>query len=106
MRNHWVLVGSLVAVATGACGGQGDHDVSAAPEAASSTTQALAKKDDSGAILPQLGAATNVSGSTVPDNGDVNPYGVAFVPRDFPKGGILNPGDVLVANFNNSDNLQ
>jgi hypothetical protein len=43
--------------------------------------------------------------STIPANGDVNPYGVAFVPLGFP-GGILNPGDVLVSNFNNSQNLQ
>jgi hypothetical protein len=44
--------------------------------------------------------------STVPANGDVNPYGVAFVPRGFPGGGTLQPGDVLVSNFNNSMNLQ
>lgn len=45
--------------------------------------------------------------STVPANGDVNPYGVAFVPRDFPSGsGPLHHGDVLVSNFNNSMNLQ
>ncbi len=43
--------------------------------------------------------------STIPANGDVNPYGVAFVPAGFP-GGALNPGDVLVSNFNNSQNLQ
>ena len=43
--------------------------------------------------------------STIPSNGDVNPYGVAFVPSGFP-GGVLNPGDVLVSNFNNSQNLQ
>ena len=44
--------------------------------------------------------------STVPGNGDVNPYGVAFVPPGFPTGGAINPGDVLVSNFNNSSNLQ
>lgn len=44
--------------------------------------------------------------STVPSNGDVNPYGVAFVPRGFPTGGAANTGDVLVSNFNNSNNLQ
>jgi hypothetical protein len=44
--------------------------------------------------------------STVPPNGDVNPYGVAFVPRHFPAGGALGAGDVLVSNFNNSNNLQ
>ena len=43
--------------------------------------------------------------STVPANGDVNPYGVAFVPVGFP-GGVLNAGDVLISNFNNSQNLQ
>jgi hypothetical protein len=43
--------------------------------------------------------------STVPPNGDVNPYGVAFVPSGFP-GGVLSPGDVLVSNFNNNQNLQ
>ncbi len=44
--------------------------------------------------------------STVPANGDVNPYGVAFVPAGFPTGGAINPGDILISNFNNSSNLQ
>jgi hypothetical protein len=44
--------------------------------------------------------------STIPANGDVNPYGVAFVPNGIPSGGLLNPGDILVSNFNNSTNLQ
>ncbi|MDE1925123.1 MAG: hypothetical protein KGH79_03000 [Patescibacteria group bacterium] len=39
--------------------------------------------------------------STVPSNGDTNPYGVAFVPAGFPSGGMLSPGDVLVSNWNN-----
>src|SRR5215471_13140529 len=41
--------------------------------------------------------------STVPANGDVNPYGVAVVPTST---GNLVKGDVLVSNFNNGDNLQ
>src|ERR1700693_2271355 len=44
--------------------------------------------------------------STVPANGDLNPYGVAFVPPVFPAGGTIHPGDVLVSNFNASTNLQ
>jgi hypothetical protein len=40
--------------------------------------------------------------STAPANGDGNPYGVAFVPLNFPSGGTINPGDVLVSNFNNA----
>jgi hypothetical protein len=43
--------------------------------------------------------------STVPANGDVNPYGVAFVPANLTIG-LLHPGDILVSNFNNSKNLQ
>ena len=41
--------------------------------------------------------------STVPGNGDVNPYGVAVVGRSQ---GILHRGSVLVSNFNNKANLQ
>src|ERR1039457_6395837 len=47
-----------------------------------------------------------VNSSTVPANGDVNPYGVAFVPAGFPAGGAIAVGDVLVSNFNNSSNIQ
>lgn len=57
-------------------------------------------------ILTELSPTALVSASTVPSNGDVNPYGVAFVPRKFPSGGSLSPGDVLVSNFNNSSNSQ
>jgi hypothetical protein len=44
--------------------------------------------------------------STVPPNGDLNPYGVAFVPSGFPNGGKISPGDVLVSNFNDMNNCQ
>jgi hypothetical protein len=52
-------------------------------------------------FLPKL-----IVSSTIPKNGDLNPYGVAFVPETFPAGGPLQPGDVLVSNFNNTGNLQ
>jgi hypothetical protein len=42
----------------------------------------------------------------VASNGDVNPYGVAFVPQNFQGGGKLAPGDILVSNFNDSGNTQ
>ena len=47
-----------------------------------------------------------INSSTVPANGDLNPYGVAFVPDGFPGGGSIAAGDVLVANFNDSGNVQ
>ncbi len=58
---------------------------------------------DVDAILPLPGPRV---ASTVPSNGDVNPYGVAFVSADFASGGKLHSGDVLVSNFNNNANLQ
>ena len=42
-------------------------------------------------------------GTTVPTNGDLNPYGVAVVPQTT---GKLTKGHILVSNFNNSGNLQ
>ena len=41
--------------------------------------------------------------STVPANGDINPYGVFRVSRSV---GRLNRGSILISNFNNSANLQ
>src|ERR1700689_5105612 len=46
---------------------------------------------------------TKVIASTVPANGDVNPYGVAVVPHST---GDLYRGDVLVSNFNDAANVQ
>ena len=46
---------------------------------------------------------TSVIASTVPANGDVNPYGVAVVPHST---GDLVRGDVLVSNFNDKANVQ
>jgi hypothetical protein len=39
----------------------------------------------------------------VPANGDVNPYGIANVPSS---AGSLVRGDILISNFNDSENLQ
>ena len=43
-------------------------------------TAAPGRADDEGSILKKL---TNVSqvASTIPENGDINPYGIALVPR-------------------------
>lgn len=62
-------------------------------------------QDEQGDRHPFLPASVRVV-STIPANGDVNPYGVATVPRGFPQGGTVNPGDILVSNFNSIANLQ
>jgi len=53
-----------------------------------------------------LDSLQSITASTIPPSGDLNPYGVAFVPAGFPSGGSIAPGDLLVANFNNNANLQ
>ena len=42
-------------------------------------------------------------GSTVPGNGDVNPYGTVLVTKNQ---GALVKGNVLISNFNNAKNFQ
>lgn len=63
-------------------------------------TLAPASESDT-TFIPQL-----INSSTIPSTGDVNPYGVAFVPNNFPGGGKIAENDVLVSNFNNGANLQ
>jgi hypothetical protein len=53
-------------------------------------------------FLNMLPMQTQVA-STVPANGDVNPYGMAVVPWST---GALVKGDVLISNFNAASNLQ
>jgi hypothetical protein len=58
--------------------------------------------DDDDAILKNLHKVTTIT-STIPANGDVNPYGIVRVPRTT---GRLTAGDILISNFNGSGNLQ
>ncbi|MGA8029558.1 MAG: hypothetical protein WB992_20640 [Bryobacteraceae bacterium] len=67
-----------------------------------SLSATLVSAQDTHTIFP----LTPPSVSTIPSNGDLNPYGVVFVPKTVPAGGVLQPGDILVSNFNNSANLQ
>jgi hypothetical protein len=71
---------------------------------AGATATGLAQHHDGDdAFLP----SPVIVATTVPKNGDVNPYGVAFVPENFQAGsGPLVHGDILVSNYNNSLNLQ
>ena len=57
-------------------------------------------------FLNGLGTTPAISASTMPANGDQNPYGVAVVPNGFPYGATVHPGDILVSNFNNGANVQ
>jgi hypothetical protein len=75
--------------------------------AAATAVFALAPGAQAGASGPGsfIGGFHNLTTitSTVPSNGDVNPYGVALVGQSE---GSLVKGNILVSNFNNSKNLQ
>ena len=62
----------------------------------------LANADDDGPILKKLKTVSTIA-STVPANGDVNPYGIVRVERSV---GKLEAGHILISNFNNFNNLQ
>jgi DNA-binding beta-propeller fold protein YncE len=68
------------------------------------SSPAFAASTPSMAIVPGVQNRTITTiASTIPSNGDVNPYGVAVVPATT---GSLVKGDILVSNFNNAQNLQ
>jgi hypothetical protein len=62
----------------------------------------VAQAGTPGSFIGRFHTLTTI-GSTVPANGDVNPYGTALVRASE---GSLVKGDVLISNFNNSMNLQ
>ena len=62
----------------------------------------IGNADDRHSVLAPLKTITTIS-STIPPNGDVNPYGMAQVKNTT---GNLRAGHILISNFNNSGNFQ
>jgi hypothetical protein len=89
-------LGAGLALATVACSS------SAPTHAAGSVTTRQAADTAAGPFLDRFQIVSQIA-STVPANGDVNPYGVAVVPES---AGRLVRGDVLVSNFNDKANIQ
>jgi hypothetical protein len=69
------------------------------------TSGQAADMSGSGAAAPFIksGSPSKMIASTVPPNGDVNPYGLAVVQRT---SGALTAGDYLISNFNAKSNNQ
>jgi hypothetical protein len=89
--------GRIVFAGLGAClllGGSGGL--------ASGSAVGSAARSGSGAFLAGFGTVSSL-GSTVPANGDVNPYGITLVPQSL---GALHAGDLLISNFNGKSNDQ
>ncbi|HTA33171.1 MAG TPA: hypothetical protein VK721_07080 [Solirubrobacteraceae bacterium] len=90
MRKTSIPALAGVALATLALSGCGSSSSSS-----SSTAAATTPAKPTAFIVPMKAFST--VGSTVPANGDVNPYGIAFVPSSI---GKLKAGQMLISNFN------
>ena len=82
---------ALVTVGLAACGSS-----SSSSSSSKSTTTGAATAATTTAFIAPLKSFSTVA-STVPANGDVNPYGIVFVPTST---GKLKAGQMLVSNFN------
>jgi hypothetical protein len=82
----WLRKGVVAGIAVASCAASGG----------------IASARSRGPFLDRFQTVTSLA-STVPANGDVNPYGIVVVPRSV---GNLTRGDLLISNFNNSANLQ
>jgi hypothetical protein len=83
---------AATAIALAGCGSSN----SSTSSSTSSTAAAAVTQTPKAAFIATLSTATTL-GSTVPANGDVNPYGIVFVPTSV---GKLKAGQMLISNFN------
>ncbi len=94
MNRGLILAVSLATLALAGCGSSG----STTSSSATTSVPTIATT----AFLAPLRNTSKVA-STVPANGDVNPYGIVEVPKTV---GRLVAGDLLVSNFNDKANNQ
>ena len=89
---------AAAALALAGCGSSSSSSSTAASSPATASTPTTA-------AIPYLSQLTKVSTltSTVPANGDVNPYGIVIVPSSV---GKLHSGGLLVSNYNDKANNQ
>jgi plastocyanin len=90
-----ILALAGVALAIAGCGSSSSSSSSSSTSAAAST----ATTTSSASPGPFLAKFTNIGkvASTVPANGDINPYGIVLVPSSV---GKLQAGQMLISNFN------
>jgi hypothetical protein len=87
---------TIAALALAGCGATSSSSPTATTPTAAAATVTTA------AFIAPFSTATTL-GSTEPANGDVNPYGLVFVPTSV---GRLHAGELLVSNFNDKANDQ
>jgi plastocyanin len=99
-RTSIFTLAGVAAVALAGCGG-GSKSASSPTSAGNASAVATSAASST----PFLASLTDVStlGSTVPANGDLNPYGLVIVGSSV---GALKAGNLLVSNFNDKGNKQ
>jgi hypothetical protein len=88
-----ILALAGIALAIAGCGSSKSTSSSSSTSAAANTATTSA---NSGPFLAKFTNVSNVA-STVPANGDINPYGIVIVPTSV---GKLHAGQMLISNFN------
>jgi hypothetical protein len=79
---------------------------SPSPTATPTATSTATATPNAASVLGKLTATTTIGSTVDPINGDQNPYGLAIAPPGTTAGGIEQPGDLVVCNFNNAANVQ
>lgn len=97
-RPSILALAGIALLAVAGCGSSSSTSNSTAASAAATATAASA----STSFLTPLKTVSTVA-STIPSNGDVNPYGIVLVPTST---GKLQTGALLVSNFNGKANDQ
>ncbi len=89
---------AIAAIAVAGCGSSSSSTSTSSPATTAATTTATTPTapTTANAFIAPLTTATTIA-STVPANGDVNPYGIVFVPTSV---GKLQAGEMLISNFN------
>jgi len=101
VRKRLIFVGPLAALVLAGCGSSESSTSSSSATTATAAT-ATGAPTATAAFLAPLHSVSTVA-STVPANGDVNPYGIALVPVSV---GRLQMGNLLISNFNDRANDQ
>ncbi|HEY5285561.1 MAG TPA: hypothetical protein VIJ50_00475 [Solirubrobacteraceae bacterium] len=94
------LVG--VALAVAGCGSSSKTSSSSTTTAAASAGTTAESTSSSGPFLAKFTSVTKIA-STVPANGDINPYGIVTVPTSV---GKLQAGQLLISNFNAAESAK
>ena len=94
------LMGAALVIA--GCGSSKSASTSSTSTPVASTSTAASAASTPTAYLASF-ATPSTLGSTVPSNGDINPYGLVLVPSSI---GKLHAGELLVSNYNDIANNQ